>query len=177
MIQFEEINQKVLSKEKRFKRYRERVKQYRQNRKFYQQVEGDDTNTHQQPDAREAEQFWSKIMQPREHKKNAECSSKMAKKLEGLKEGPKAEISIDLLRMTRKKIWNWKTPGNDGIHGFWFRKLTTVHDRPALEIYRCLQEAHVPEWITKGRTTLIQEGSCKVTVPNNYRPITCLSMM
>ena len=57
-IQLEEITQKVLTKEGRLKRYRERVKQYRQERtcqnnerKFYQQVGGDNTKTYQQPDA------------------------------------------------------------------------------------------------------------------------------
>ena len=52
----EEINQKVLAKEGRLKRYRQKVKQNRQNRtfqnnerKFYQQVK-DDTKTYQQPD-------------------------------------------------------------------------------------------------------------------------------
>ena len=56
-IQLEEINQKVISKEGRLKRYRQRVNQYRQNRifqnnerKFYQQVGGNDTKTYQQPD-------------------------------------------------------------------------------------------------------------------------------
>ena len=46
-IQLEEINQKILAKEGRLKRYRDRVKQYDQNRifqnnerKFYQQVDG-----------------------------------------------------------------------------------------------------------------------------------------
>ena len=33
-IQLEEINQKVLAKEGRLKRYRQRLKQYRQNRTF-----------------------------------------------------------------------------------------------------------------------------------------------
>ena len=67
-IQLEEINQKVLAKERRLKRYRQRVKQYRQNRtfqnderKFYQQLGGDDTKTYQKPDARETQRFWTKI--------------------------------------------------------------------------------------------------------------------
>ncbi len=34
IIQLEEINQKVLAKEGRFKRYQQSVKQYRQNRTF-----------------------------------------------------------------------------------------------------------------------------------------------
>ena len=58
----------------------------------------------------------------------------MAELFEGLEEGPKAEIHIDLLRVTLKKVTNWKTPGHDGIHGFWFKKLTTVHDRQALKM-------------------------------------------
>ena len=67
-IQLEEINQKVLAKEGRLKRYRQRGKQYRQNRtfqnnerKFYQQLEGDYNKTYQQPDAKETQRFWTKI--------------------------------------------------------------------------------------------------------------------
>ena len=53
IIQLEEINQKVLTKEGRLKRYLEKVKQYRQKRtfqnnerKFYQQVGWNDTKTY-----------------------------------------------------------------------------------------------------------------------------------
>ena len=42
---------------------------------------------------------------------------------------------------------------------------------------KCLQTAHVPEWMTKGRTTSIQKDPNKGTGPNNHRPITCLPMM
>ena len=46
-------------------------------------------------------------------------------------------------------------------------------------MYKCRQTAHIPEWITKGRTSLIQkkQKKNKGTAPNNYRPITCLPMM
>ena len=101
----------------------------------------------------------------------------MTREIEGLGEGPKAEINIELLKNTLKKISNWKTPGHDGIHEFWFKKFTSVHDRLALEMNRCLQDAQVPDWMTKGKTTLIQKDSSKGNASNNYRPITCLSMM
>ena len=87
------------------------------------------------------------------------------------------EIRVDLLRTTLKRISNWKAPGHDGIQGFWFKKFTSIHDRLALEMNRCLQDAHVPELMTKGKTTLIQKDPSKGTAPNNYRPITCLPMM
>ena len=86
------------------------------------------------------------------------------------------EIHTDLLRTTLKKVSNRKTPSHDGKHGFWFKKFTSIHDRLVLETNKCLQTAHVPEWMTKRRTTLIQKDPNKGTAPNNYRPITCLPM-
>ena len=77
------------------------------------------------------------------------------------KEGPKVEIYMDLLRMMLKKISNWKIPDHSGIHGFWFKKFSTIHDGLGLEMNRSLQEAHVPKWMTKGRTILIQKEPIK----------------
>ena len=68
-----------------------------------------------------------------------------------------------------KKTSNWKTLVHDGIHGFWFKKFTYIHDRLTLEMNRCIQGAHVSKWMTKGKTTLIQKDP--------LRPITWLSMM
>ena len=44
-----------------------------------------------------------------------------------------------------KKISNWKSPGHDGIHGFWFKKFISIHSRRALEMIIYLQGLHVPE--------------------------------
>ena len=87
------------------------------------------------------------------------------------------ETHVHLLKTTLKRISNWKAPGHDGIHGFWFKKFTSTQDRLALEMNRCLQGAQVREWMTKGKTTLIQKDPSKGTALNNYRPITCLPMM
>ena len=101
----------------------------------------------------------------------------MTRELEGLKEGPKVEMHIDLRKTTLKRVPNLKTPGHDGIHGFWFKKFTSIHDRLALEMNRCLQGAQVPDWMTKRKTTVIQKDPSKGTTQNNYRPITCLRIM
>ena len=65
------------------------------------------------------------------------------------------------LKTTLKIISNWKAPGHDGIHGFWFKKFTSIYGRLALEMNRCFQDAQVPEWMTKGKTTLIQKDPSK----------------
>ena len=69
----------------------------------------------------------------------------MTRELGGLEEGTKAEIHIDLPKKTLKKTSNWKTPGHDGIHGFWFKKFTSIHDRVALEMNKGLQDAQVAD--------------------------------
>ena len=144
-VQLEEINQKVLVKEGRLKRYRQRVKQYRQSRTFqtnerifHQQLGGSYTKTYQQPDIKEAERFWAKIWQPKKNNENAELINNITRELDGLEEGPEMEIHVDLLRTTLKRISNWKAPGHDGIYGFWLKKFTSIHDRLTLERNRCL---------------------------------------
>ena len=54
----------------------------KQRKKFYQQVVGDGTKTYQQPDTKEAKQFWRKIWQPREDNKKAEWISNIGKESE-----------------------------------------------------------------------------------------------
>ena len=107
LIKLEEINQKVLAKEGRLKRHRQRVKQYRQNRTFqnnerksYQQVE-DDRKTSQQPDAGETDQL---PPPKKKHNEKAEWINNKTKVLEGLEEMPKAETHINLLKKTLKNI-------------------------------------------------------------------------
>ena len=117
------------------------------------------------------QQFWTKLWQPKKHNEKAEWINNITRELEGHEEGSKAEIHTDLLKTALIKLSKWKTPGYDGIHGSWFNKFTSIHDRLALEMNKCLQRAHVPEWMTKGRTTLILRDPNKGTAPNNYRPI------
>ena len=62
-------------------------------------------------------------------------------------------------------------PGHDGIHSFWYKKFTSIHKRLALEMNKCQETAHVPEWMTKGTTTLIQKDPNKGTASKNYKPI------
>ena len=75
--------------------------------------------------------------------------------------------------MTLKKISNWKTPGHAGIHGFWYKKFTSIYDRQELEINRCLQEANVTEWVTKRKAYILPKTPPKWIATSNNRPITC----
>ena len=83
---------------------------------------------------------------------------------------------------TKLEIPNWKTLDLDGIQGFWFKKFTSVHVRLVTEMNKCMQKKtktkpEIPEWMTKGKTTLVQENPLKGTTPSNYRPIMWLPIM
>ena len=102
--------------------------------------------------------FGLKYGDKRKHNEKAEWINNIERKLQRLEEGLKAEIHIDLLKTTLKRYQIEKTPGYDGIHGFWFKKFTSIHDRLALEMNKCLQTAHVPEWMIKARTHIDPKG-------------------
>ena len=118
----------------------------------------------------------------KKHNENAEWINNITRELKGLEVGPKMEIHIDILKTSlitaiRNEYQTEKTPRHDGIHGFWFKKFTPINGRLALEMNRCLQGVQIPDWMTIGKTTLIQKYQSEGTAPNNFRPFTCLPMM
>ena len=86
------------------------IKQTFQNndRKFYKQLGGHDTKTYQQPEAKETERFWTKICQPKKHNQKGEWKNTMTRALEGLEEGAKGEIHIELHTKTLKRYQTGK---------------------------------------------------------------------
>ena len=72
---------------------------------------------------------------------------------------------------------HWKFPNPDGVHGFWYKKLTELHGRVAAELQKLLASGTVPEWETVGRNVLIIKDAEKRTVPNNYIRIKCQPFM
>ena len=90
---------------------------------------------------------------------------------------PQVNINPNWLKAVLKKVHNWKTPDFDSIHGFWFEILTSIHDRLATEMNKCIHQTEILELMTKTKTILIQKDPLKGTAPTNYRPMTCLPMI
>ena len=51
-------------------------------------------------------------------------------------------------------------------------KLSSIHERVAIEMNRCLQETDISEWMTKEDPLIQKDPPQKGTALNNYRPIT-----
>ena len=96
-----EINQKVLEKEGRLRRYRQSVKQYRKSRKFqnnegkfYPQVGG------------ETVWFLKQIWQPREHNKKSRMNMQYDKRIKRARSRPESRDIDMYLSRELKKLWN-----------------------------------------------------------------------
>ena len=67
------MNQKILVKEEKLKRNRDKVEQCKQNKTFQnnkkKKIGGECTSTNQQLDAKETKKFWSKIWEQKELKR------------------------------------------------------------------------------------------------------------
>ena len=55
--------------------------------------------------------------------------------------------------------------------------MTPLHDKLVVYLQDCLDSGVVCDWLTKGRTVLIQKDKAKENIASNYRPITCLPLV
>ena len=72
---------------------------------------------------------------------------------------------------------NWSSPGTDGLHAYWLKHFSALHDTIATQLMTCWTTSSIPEWMTTGRTYLLLKDPAKGPQPGNYRPITCLPAM
>ena len=94
----------------------------------------------------------------KDHQRELMWKKSQGKRIRRARRRPKSWNKHRFSQNDSKKISTCKTPGPDGIHGFWFKKFPSIYDRLALKMNRCLQGAHVLEWWTKGKTTLIEKN-------------------
>ena len=188
LVVIEELKQRLTAKAAKMRRYEQRIHQYRQNRlfstdqkRFYQELDGGIKYDTAVPDAEESLRFWSDIWDNggQHHNNDAEWLRNL--KEEPNKAGPKQEnISITAKQVTKQcqKMPNWKAPGPDRVQGFWLKKITSCHERIAIQLNSPLnEEATLPLWVTLSKTILCQKDPKKGTKVSNFRPISFLPLM
>ena len=184
-VVIEELKQRITAIAAKVRRYQGRVDGYRQNRlfennqrQFYRELDQEEERCDDdQPVPKESKQFcghiWSQTVDLR----------KDAKWLQDLRSevNVKKQEQIDITTGSLKKILgtmpNWKSPGPDLVQGFWLKNFSSVHERVRLQLKECLESGFVSSWLTRGRTSLLEEDKGKGNVASNYRPITCLPLM
>ena len=85
-------------------------------------------------------------------------------------------ISPELFTYAFSRMKNWKSHGLDGLHGFWIKYLTSLHDclRFCFNWLLTSKGTAIDPWLLQGKTTLIMKNKQIGAQSYNYRPITCL---
>ena len=120
----------------KLERYDNRTEQFRQNLLFesnqktlFDELEGKERQT-AVPDAEESRIFWNDIWgQPVRHNENAEWLRTLEEELVDI--GIQENIQINLIKLKKQitRIPNWKSPGPDGVQGYWIKNLNAMHNR------------------------------------------------
>ena len=180
----EDAKQRLTALSHRIQRYKARKEQYRTNKLFrtqpgriYQELKDPKSNQAQPvPDKKETEEFWKNIWGvAKQHNSEAAWIQDIKDQNKDIPQQPSMEISVDDVQQKVKRMSNWKAPGPDQVQAFWPEHLSVLHKRIAHQLQKILDDPQeMPDWLTRGRTTLLQKDPQKGTTPKNYRPITCL---
>jgi len=178
----EELKQLITATAKKIERYDRRIRQFQQNRMYYrdqkrlfQELSKKDCKDKEtSPDKDEVVAFWRNLWDsPIGHAVEAPWIGKVERSWRAVSAQREFKISVTMLCKQVRKMKSWKAAGPDGVHAFWLKQLTTLHERLAMQLQATMDEG-VADWLTKGRTVLIMKDKEKRAVADNYRPITCL---
>ena len=127
------------------------------------------------PTKEDIEKFWKPLYEnEKEYHKHAAWLQEYKTSANNITEATYSEITTNEIESATSEFSNWKSPGLDKLHNFWWNKL---HPKVAVAFDKLIvQPENCPDWLTTGQTTLIAKKE-PTRNPSNYRPITCLPIM
>ena len=130
------------------------------------------------PTKEDIKKFWKLLYEnKKEYNKDAAWLLEYKTSINNITEATYSEITTNDIESVTSNFSNWKSPGLDKLHNFWWNKLTTLHPKVAVAFDKLIvQPENCPDWLTTGQTTLIAKKE-PTRNPSNYRPITCLPIM
>ena len=123
----EELQQKMLAKSAKVRRYQQRIDEFRQNRifdfdqkKMYAELNGDGIRPSDVLNTEESKRFWGDIWSVgKGHNREAEWLKDIKIELGNDKHlQERVIISLEKVIKQCRKIPNWKAPGKDGVQSY-----------------------------------------------------------
>ncbi|KAL0810623.1 hypothetical protein ABMA28_010737 [Loxostege sticticalis] len=158
--------------------------QFSNNEKgFYRNLKTSTANTHTNntaplntPTPDELRNFWAEIWEmPKNHNNEADWIKTEHERNINIAPMEFEYVPIETFQDVIRKLHNWKAPGSDNLHNFWYKKFTHVHPFLHNYINKFIHDPHtVPDYIMTGITHMIPKDPADLSNPAKYRPITCL---
>lgn len=182
----ETLKQRLMALNNRLRRFIRRENQYHHNNtfqnnpgKFYDEIRNDKINIDEPPTENDINSFWKPIFNNEQHYNKDTYWLNDYKNAVGekIQEAEYQEVTKEEVKSATSKFQNWKSPGIDRLHNFWWCHLTNLHHKMADVLDHILNHPdQSPPWLTTGRTTLVPKKH-ETKNPANYRPITCLPII
>ena len=105
------------------------------------------------PTKEDIEKFWKPLYEnKKEYNKDAAWLHEH-KTVNKITETTYSEITTNEIESATSEFSNWKSPGLDKLHNFWWNKL---HPKVAVAFDKLIvQPENCPDWLTTGQMTLI----------------------
>lgn len=184
------LKQKLIVTASRLKRYNACTLRKTQNaqftnneKQFYRNLRNTTENkTPSQPQHNdtptpgELQQFWAKIWEnPVVHNTEADWIREEETKHAEIPSMEFEFVSIDTFQDVLKSLHNWKAPGTDHIHNYFYKKITHIHPLLFNFVNNFIKNPNMlPEYITTGITYMLPKDPEDLSNPAKFRPITCL---
>ena len=81
------------------------------------------------PSAEAVTEFWSSILEQPVELRGGAWLDNLERDCEEIQQQDRVILQLEDLRDILKKSNNWKAPGRDKIHAFWWRKFSSIHER------------------------------------------------
>lgn len=183
----ETLKQRITAFAGRLRKYRKRLQRHWQNRTFcsnqktfYRRLCRNVTGFIGNPDSQQVLLFWRSLFEKNSDANlNSVWLSQLKEKFAVDLDFQDVElgVNIELFVNTLNRLQNWASPGPDGIHGYWWKKMTSTHKFLCLHFHQFLRGGELlPPWFPRGRTLLLPKCN-DLSAPQNFRPITCLNIV
>ena len=130
------------------------------------------------PDVEESRRFWRDIWdQAVTHRENTDWLRRVENELGELTVQDDLHIEIKKVSKQIRKMPDWKSPGPDGVQGYWIKSLSNLHNSIALQLDRSLLENNLPKWMVIGKILLCIKEIQKENLVSNFRPIICVPLI
>lgn len=179
------LKQRLAVYSTRLRRYKESQERKTQNhifhtsqKRFYQGLNRENNIKIVPPAEEEIEAFWQNIWStPVLHNERAPWIDEEKRRHTDIPEQAEYMVTCEELQQIINRTHNWKTPGSDNIHNFWYKKFTSTHNFLTKYINLIIRNpTECPDFLMEG-TTYIKPKNSDTQNPANYRPITCLQTL
>lgn len=168
----------------KLKKYKTKTQRYQHNKlfnenqqKFYRTFNPNLTSK-SVPSKDDMTIYWANLWEkPTEHNYNAKWIQEIGKEMQGKQDMPKIGITPYVVMNALNAMADWKAPGKDHIHAFWWKQFTSTHSK-VVQIFDDLFNTpeNAPPFLTEGITFMLTKKEGTLTL-RDFRPITCLPVI